>query len=191
MTKNITGTFTTMGASNHSKYPREENDYYATDPLAITLLEWDKPVDIQGFDIRLFDEEQSIAINELDHYNRVKFAWDNPRDNLDDKIELLLENVSYSKLMCYVLIGYWSTPEEDLHRVMHLSEEFKIDAFVMPYDKFDNYQLNFARWCNNKVLFRTRTWEEYRAGYDHSVEDYERLLRNRRKRENKPNQEVF
>ena len=156
-----------------------------------TLLEWDKPVDIQGFDIRLFDEEQGIAINELDHYNRVKFAWDNPRDNLDDKIELLLENVSYSKLMCYVLIGYWSTPEEDLHRVMHLSEEFKIDAFVMPYDKFDNYQLNFARWCNNKVLFRTRTWEEYQAGYDHSREDYERLLRNRRKRENKPNQEVF
>ena len=74
---------------------------------------------------------------------------------------------------------------------MHLSEEFKIDAFVMPYDKFDNYQLNFARWCNNKVLFRTRTWEEYQAGYDHSREDYERLLRNRRKRENKPNQEVF
>lgn len=39
MTKNITGTFTTMGASNHSKHPREENDYYATDPLAITLLD--------------------------------------------------------------------------------------------------------------------------------------------------------
>ena len=46
---NLTNTFTTMGASNHSKYPREENDYYATDPLAISLLDkhnlLDKSVD--------------------------------------------------------------------------------------------------------------------------------------------------
>lgn len=30
--------FACIGASNHSKYPREANDYYSTDPLAITLL---------------------------------------------------------------------------------------------------------------------------------------------------------
>lgn len=39
MTNNELGVFTTMGASNHSKYPREENDFYATDPSAITLLD--------------------------------------------------------------------------------------------------------------------------------------------------------
>lgn len=155
------------------------------------LLDIGQPVDIQGFDIRLFDEEQSDAINKLDHYHRVKFAWDNPRDNIDDKIELLLENVSKSNLMCYVLIGYWSTPEEDLYRVMHLWKEFKVDAFVMPFDKFDNYQLNFARWCNNKVLFKTRTWEEYQAGYDHNREDYERLLRKQRRKQGNPLQERF
>ena len=90
--------------------------------------------------------------------------------------------------MCYVLIGYWSTPEEDLYRVMHLQNEFKIDAFVMPYDKFDHYQLNMARWCNNKVLYRTRTWQEYKDGYDHSVIDYKRKLDNQRKRTINPNQ---
>lgn len=152
-----------------------------------TLLEIGQPVDIQGFDIRLFNEEQSEVINKLDHYHRVKFAWDNPRENIDDKIELLLENVSYSKLMCYVLIGYWSTPEEDLYRVMHLQDNFKIDAFVMPFDKFDDYQLNFARWCNNKILFRTRTWEEYRAGYDHNQDDYKRYLKKKRMKEGNPN----
>lgn len=31
-------TFTTLGATNHSKYEREENDYYATDPFAAQLL---------------------------------------------------------------------------------------------------------------------------------------------------------
>jgi hypothetical protein len=156
-----------------------------------TLLEWDQPVDMQGFDIRLFDEDQANAINSLKHHKRFKFAWDNPRDNLDDKIELLLDYVPYSKLLCYVLIGYWSTEEEDLMRVNHLQEEFKIDAFIMPYDKFDNYQLNFARYVNNKVLFRTRSWEEYKNGYHHSVDDYKRLLENRKKNMINPNQEVF
>lgn len=85
-----------------------------------TLLEWDQPIDMQGFDIRLFDEDQANAINSLKHHKRFKFAWDNPRDNLDDKIELLLDYVPYSKLLCYVLIGYWSTEEEDLMRVNHL-----------------------------------------------------------------------
>lgn len=30
--------FTTLGASNHSKYERELNDYYATEPKAAHLL---------------------------------------------------------------------------------------------------------------------------------------------------------
>ena len=30
--------FTTLGASNHAKHDREENDYYATDPVAIMEL---------------------------------------------------------------------------------------------------------------------------------------------------------
>ena len=145
------------------------------------LLEWGQPVDIQGFDIRIFDEEQGQALQSLKHHHRVKFAWDNPKDNLDDKIEQLLDCFSYSKLMCYVLIGYWSTPEEDLRRVMHLSEEYKIDSFVMPYNKFDPYQAKFTRWVNNKILFRTRTFEEYLDGYTHNRDAYERKLEKRKR----------
>lgn len=155
------------------------------------LVEWNYPVDIQGFDIRLFDDEQGEALNKLKHYHRIKFAWDNPKENIDDKIESLLNHVSYSNLMCYVLIGYWSTEEEDLMRVHHLYDEYKINAFVMPYDKFDKYQLNFARWCNNKVLFNTRTWDEYKSGYDHNRSDYERKLKNLKRKQLNPNQVVF
>lgn len=39
MARNSTSVFSNIGASNHSKYEREANDYYATDPLAIDLLE--------------------------------------------------------------------------------------------------------------------------------------------------------
>ena len=155
------------------------------------LIEWQQPVDIQGFDIRIFNEEQGSALNSLSHHHRVKFAWDNPRDNLDDKIELLLDTVSHNKLMCYVLIGYWSTEEEDLMRVHHLWDEFKIDAFVMPYNKFDNYQLNFARWANNKSLFRTRSWEEYKNGYTQTLTRCNRTLEIQKNKELPPSQVVF
>lgn len=128
------------------------------------LLEWNQKIDMQGFDIRIFDAEQGEALQSLKHYKAFKFAWDNPKDNLDDKIELLLNYIKPSKLMCYVLIGYWSTPEEDLMRVMHLWDEYKIHAFAMPFNKFDKYQRSFARWCNNKIIFKTRSWEEYKNG---------------------------
>ena len=125
------------------------------------LLDWNQKVDIQGFDIRIFDEEQGEMLSQLKHYKAFKFAWDNPRDNIDDKIELLLNYIKPYKLMCYVLIGYWSTPKQDYERVMHLWDKYKIVAFAMPYDKHDRYQKDFARWCNNKILFKSMTWKEY------------------------------
>ena len=126
-----------------------------------TLHEWNQPIDMQGFDIRIFDEEQAEAINSLKHYQNFKFAWDNPRENIDDNIDLLLNYIKPYKLMCYVLIGYWSTPQEDLDRVMHLWEDYKIIPYVMPYDKHDSYQKDFARWVNNRRIFKTSSFDEY------------------------------
>lgn len=126
------------------------------------LIKWGQPVDLQGVDIRLMDDKQAKALGKLKHYHNVKIAWDNPRDNIDDKIELLLKYFKPSRLMCYVLIGYWSTPQEDLERVMHLWNDYGITSFAMPYDKFDAYQKSFARWCNNKSIFKTCSWDDYK-----------------------------
>lgn len=145
----------------------QDNNFFANpkwEDAVNYLLDIGQPVDLQGIDVRLFDDEQGVALQELKHKKNIKIAWDNPRQNLDDKIEHLLEYVKPSKLLCYVLIGYWSTPSEDLYRVMHLWEDYKIDAFVMPFNKFDRYQKDFARWCNNKIIFKTRSWEEYKNG---------------------------
>ena len=38
MSRNSKSVFSNIGASSHSKYEREANDYYSTDPLAIQLL---------------------------------------------------------------------------------------------------------------------------------------------------------
>lgn len=125
------------------------------------LLSLGQKIDMQGFDIRIFNEDQGEALSQLKHHKAFKFAWDNPRDNIDDKIELLLDYIKPSNLMCYVLIGYWSSPMEDYRRVMHLWDEYKIHSFVMPYDKFNRYQKDFSRWVNNKIIFKSCTWEEY------------------------------
>ena len=125
------------------------------------LLEWGQPVDLQGIDVRLFNDEQGEALQSLTHYKDIKIAWDNPRENLDEKIGHLLEYIKRKRVMCYVLIGYWSSPEEDLKRIMHLHEYFGCKPFVMPYNKFDKYQKTIARWCNNKIIFNSCTWEEY------------------------------
>lgn len=60
-----------------------------------------------------------------------------------------------------VLVGYWSTVEEDLYRIRHLWEDYRIHPFVMPFNKFDRYQKDIARWCNNKYIFKTRSFEDY------------------------------
>lgn len=145
----------------------QDNNFFANpkwEKAVDQLLEWDQPVDIQGIDIRLFNDEQGVALQQLKHKKQLKIAWDNPKQNLDKQIDHLLDYISPSKIMCYVLIGYWSTPEEDLYRVMHLWDDYKIHAFAMPFDKFNKYQRMFARWCNNKIIFKTRSWEEYLGG---------------------------
>ena len=124
------------------------------------LLDIGQKIDMQGFDIRIFNEDQGEALSQLKHHKAFKFAWDNPRDNIDDKLESLLDYIKPSNLMCYVLIGYWSSPMEDYRRVMHLWEKYKIHSFVMPYDKFNRYQKDFSRWVNNKIEFKSCTWEE-------------------------------
>jgi len=51
----------------------------------------------------------------------------------------MLRYIPTYKIMCYVLIGFNTTEEEDLYRI-HRLRELKIDPFVMPYNKNDRYQ---------------------------------------------------
>lgn len=125
------------------------------------LLENNQPVDLQGVDVRIMDNEQAEALGKLKHYKSMHIAWDNPKDQLEDKFKILLNKIPAYKIMCYVLIGYWSTPEEDLMRVEKL-RELKISPFAMPFNKSDPYQKRFARWVNHKAIFKSVKWSEYK-----------------------------
>jgi hypothetical protein len=132
------------------------------DSVVDQIVEWGQGVDIQGVDARITTEEQWHTLARLRFHKQVKIAWDNPKVNLIPHLERAVDNFPKYNLMCYVLIGFNSTPDEDLHRVMTL-KGFGVDPFVMPYDKSDRYQMDFARWVNNKAVFKTTEWADYKV----------------------------
>jgi hypothetical protein len=118
----------------------------------------------QGFDARILTRSQAAVIARSKLARRIHLAW----DHMDDEwavrraIDRLGEaGVSLSRLTFYVLIGYDSTPEEDLYRVK-LLDGFGVDPFVMPFNRTDPYQRRFARWVNRKELFRSCAFADFR-----------------------------
>ena len=124
------------------------------------LLSTKQTVNLHGVDVRIMNEEQAYWLNKLKHHKQIHIAWDFPNLDLTPKIKEMTRYIKPYKIMCYVLIGYNSTPEQDLYRIEKL-REMKIDPFVMPYDKSDPYQKRFARWVNHKAVFKTVKWSEY------------------------------
>ncbi len=124
------------------------------------LRSWNQPVDFQGVDVRILNREMCNALNSLRHYKQIKIAWDDPKEDLLPKLEEVLKWIKFSKLMCYVLIGFNSSKEEDMYRINCL-RELKIDPFVMPYNKEDKYQKGFSRWVNHKAIFKSIPFELY------------------------------
>lgn len=119
----------------------------------------------QGLDIRLITADQAKLLSKVRLYKQIHFAFDhvNHEQAVRKGIDILTSNgVVKSRLMFYVLIGFDSTPEEDLYRVM-LLRDLGIDPFIMPFNKSDEYQRRFARWVNMKAVFKTVPWEKYSA----------------------------
>ena len=123
----------------------------------------------QGLNIRNIKAEQAAAVASVKFSNmsgkkkQVHFAWDDPRHEklIHKGIKTCIEaGLKPHQMAFYVLIGYHSTPEEDMHRVEVL-RSYGCDPFVMPYNKEDPYQAKFTRWVNHKAIFKTVKWEDY------------------------------
>lgn len=120
----------------------------------------------QGLDIRLINADMAKLLSKVRLWKQIHFAFDNVR--LESAVRLGIKTltsngVAKHKLMFYMLIGFDSTPEEDLYRV-ELLRSLKVDPFVMPYNKTNEYQRNFARWVNMKAVFKSVKWEDYKTG---------------------------
>jgi hypothetical protein len=120
------------------------------------------PVNFQcGIDSRVLDPDKWTAMKHLKIYKQIRTAWDDPKEDLSYYLSEMANVFGKSKIMVYVLIGYWSTPEEDLLRVTKI-RELGLDAWVMPYNKKDPYQRAFERWNNRHCKC---SFEDYNSGY--------------------------
>ena len=117
----------------------------------------------EALDIRLIDDQTAAALASVKHEKRIHFAWDShgQDDAVIRGLEILRRHgMKPWRFIFYVLVGFNTTPEYDMHRIMTL-HGLGANPFVMPFDKSDPYQRHLARWCNNKVIFKSTDFEHY------------------------------
>ena len=120
----------------------------------------------EALDVRYVNDKTARALATCKSDKRYHFAWDGPAQDgyVERGIEVLARNgVKPWKLMFYVLVGFNTTPEYDMHRIMTL-HELGANPFVMPYyenGKKSEYAKHLARWCNNKFIFKQTDFEHY------------------------------
>ena len=124
------------------------------------------PVKFHGVDIRIMDDEQAIALNSIKRKGYIHIAWDLPQIDITHQIEAMTKYIKPYKIACYVLVGFNSTKEQDLHRLRTL-KRLGILPFVQPYRDFENkkepsrYEKDISRWANRAWLFKSMDFLDY------------------------------
>lgn len=125
---------------------------------------------IQGLNIRIITEEQAQLLSNCNYQNSkfnqkyLTFAWDRYNDGklIHKGIKICNDaGIPCKHMQFFILIGFDSTPDQDYERVMTL-RELGCMPFVMPYNKSNPYQKAFTRWVNNRAVFKSCTWENYK-----------------------------
>lgn len=120
----------------------------------------------EALDIRLMDDAMCEALLRVRRWGHLHFAWDSIAEG--DRVLAGLRRLkrlypSLDDVAVYVLVGFDTTPEEDMYRLEAL-RALGASPFVMPYRKDDPYQRALARWVNRPQLFKSVPWAEYRDG---------------------------
>ena len=110
----------------------------------------------QGLDIRLLNDDDIADINGM-RIKDLHFAWDNPKDDLEEKFRIFANAFRRKSNigMVYCLTNYNSSMEENLYRIYTL-RDMGYDPYVMVYDKPNApKEIRWLqRWCNNKRIFK-------------------------------------
>lgn len=117
----------------------------------------------EALDIRCVTPRTAKALASVKTAKSIHFAWDGHSQDeaVPRGIEILKRaGIKPYRLMFYVLVGFNTSPEYDMHRIMTL-HGLGANPFVMPFDKSQPYQKHLARWCNNKFIFKSTTFEDY------------------------------
>ena len=162
----------------NGKYLRvQDNNFFASKTWRERLDQlksYKQPIDFNGgLDLRIMTEEMCEALKSC-KIKSIKVAFDDIKDKdvIMPKIEMLTKYVNPQKIVCYVLVGNKESRllDEDIERV-NLLWGLRVYPFVMPYVDYNDHKReiprdikDFARWCNNRVIFKLCAWEEYKKG---------------------------
>lgn len=130
------------------------------------LLKARQKVNLHGVDVRILDEEQAYWLNRLPLYKPIHIAWDLPNIDLTDRLREVTKYIKSYKLMCYVLVGFNSSIEQDIYRIERL-RELGIKPYVMPYRDFENktqpsqYARDLANYVNKPMIFKSCRFEDF------------------------------
>lgn len=142
---------------------------FTADPRCIEKLKTIKKlgltVDInQGFDVRIMTDEKAYWLSQVKHLRSIHYAWDLMcyEQQVMEGIKVLSKYIKPYRHMCFMLVGFNTTHEEDVYRFRKLTE-MKIDPFVMVYNENEKHDLrnkHFARWVNSRI-YKSCSFEEY------------------------------
>ena len=131
------------------------------------IWEYDLTVkDENGYDLRLLDDEKTQALKKTKWDGCLHFAWDRMKDQKQilNGLELLREYKISAHI--YVLIGFDTTIEEDLHRCQVL-KEYGQTPYIMPYVA-NKQNKAFKRFIDSfmwrKYVTVKRAWDNYGRG---------------------------
>lgn len=122
----------------------------------------------QGLDIRLITEKNLELLKQikLKHIHVAFDRWQD-KDIIEPRLRKFVEVTGFNKnkgnMMCYILVNYDTTWEQDMYRIQ-LCRELKISPFPMIYDKehCDPVYKKMQRWCNNFIFWNTPSFDDYK-----------------------------
>lgn len=121
----------------------------------------------QGIDIRLVNDKNLELLRKI-KLKSIHIAFDDfkQKDIIEPKMRAFVKKTGYSRskgaLMCYILVNYDTTIEQDLYRIQ-LCRSLNISPYPMIYDKehADPIYKKMQRWCSNFIFWSVPTFEEY------------------------------
>lgn len=123
------------------------------------LISQNKKVHFHGVDVRILKPEHCEYLKKLKHKGNIHIAWDLPQMDLEPQLKMVSEIMDAKMFSVYILVGFNSTWEQDLHRV-RVCQKYGLYPFVQPYKNFDGptrvptqFEKDLARYANRPVLW--------------------------------------
>lgn len=122
-----------------------------------------------GFESRLITDEIAEILAKIKWFKPLRMAMDvdSSIPSVEKATEILRKHgVSPKEYFCYVLAKE-NEMESNLRRILKC-KELGLKPYCQPYLDWKNYKQpcrelkQLQRWCNQKVIFNSCTWEEYK-----------------------------